>query len=89
MNQLPRYDISIHDNLDNEIEKPQINKKDELFNIIIPKYKNNDSDIKKLSCYIIVYFGKRFKMKILLESFIIPFDFSFNVYDYFKNEFCN
>ena len=87
--QSPEFDVTLHHNIDNEAEKPEINKNlnDGYFTLTIHKEKN--LNIKKLSCYLFVYFKGNFKIKILIEAIIIPINFSFLIYDFFEKKFQN
>ena len=87
--QSPIFDVTLHHNNDNEVEKPEIKKNlsDGYFTLKIQEEKN--INIKKLSCYLFVYFKGSFKIKIFIEAIIIPANFSFSVYDFFEKKLQN
>jgi len=87
--QLPTFDVTLHNNIDNEADKPYLRKNldDGYFTITIPEEKK--LKFKKLSCHLYVYFKGTFKIKIIINAIIIPLDFSFYIYDFFDKTFRN
>ena len=85
--QSPAFEVTLHNSDDNEADQPELRKNlnDGYFTITIPEEKR--ITLKKLSCYLYVYFKGKFKIKILINAKIIPLDFSFYVYDFFDKTF--
>jgi len=72
----PVIDINNEDEDKNHSEKTKIN-------ILIPKTNDNDT---KMNIFINIYYSKDFKIPILINSNILPFDYKLLFYDYYCQE---
>ena len=88
-NEEPKYQIDISSLDKNNCEKPIIIKdkhnKDHLYIDVI----NEDEKIKFLNCLLNIKFNDEFNIPLYIQSYIIPFMFEFEVYNYNLKEYSN
>ena len=88
-NEIIDYDINLNSFDDNMIkDKPLIDKiKGNEIVLKIKEIKENYIEFKKLHCELILILAEDFLIKIEINAFIIPINFSLSLYDYTKKEF--
>lgn len=87
-NEEPKYQIDISSLEKNNCQKPLVkneNNNEHLYLEII----NEDEKIKFLNCLLNIKFNNEFSIPIFIESYIIPFMFEFEVYNYNLKEYSN
>ena len=88
-NEEPKYQIDISSIDKNNCEKPIIkkdkNNKEHLYVEIL----NEDEKVKFLNCLLNIKFNEEFKIPLYIQSYVIPFMFEFEVYNYNLKEYSN
>ena len=74
------------DSLDGNTSKEPIIELKE-YNVIINISKLSKKDVKRLNCRVEFYISQSYKMPIIIDTVIMPTDYSFKVYDFSKKCF--
>ena len=88
-NEEPKYQVIIKSLEKNNCEKPIVTKdKDDKEHLYIDIL-NNEEKVKLLNCSLEIKFNDEFKIPLYIESYVIPFMFEFEVYNYNLKEYSN